>query len=152
LLEKRRKQVPAKTDEQGGNLSDDEADPSELVEELLCHPDGTEELAKFRAVWAESEDLRCNDFQVSVLGGSWTSKHKGVVADTFSGAARGDTAISWCRSRGTPRSARYEITAYGERRAAALAKAWCSKTQFLLSRCLKAGDGRLAFPEEQKTE
>lgn len=150
LAKRQRKQVAVTTDEQGTDPTDDEAELSDLAEELLSKPDVTEELANLRALWAESDDQRCSDFQVSVLGGSWTSKHKGVVADAFSGAARGETAISWCRSRGIPRSARYEITAYGEHSASTLARAWCSKMQFLLNRCLKARDDRLLFSEEQK--
>ena len=122
-----------------------EESSSDMDDDITLDPEIAEELARFRASWAEAQEGRSNDFQVTVLGGSWTARHKGVVADAFSGSARGDTANAWCRCRGLPRSARYEIALYGEEHAAALARVWCAKMQYLFNVCLEREDDRHAL-------
>lgn len=49
-------------------------------------------------------------------------------------------------------SARYEIKLYGEVNAAALARAWASKMQYLFNACLEAGDTTRAFSPEEKAK
>ena len=113
--------------------------PQEAVddEDVCADTSVMEQLEKYRQAWQESKEIRCHDFQVSVLGGAWTAKHKGVIADAFSGAAKGELALNWCRARGMPKSARYEISAYGEEFASIFARAWCSKMQYALNVCHK---------------
>ena len=95
------------------------------------------QLLPFRHHCLESEDRRCNDFQVSLLGGAWTSANKGVIADAFSAKAKDQQAISFCAARHMARSARFEISLYTEEWAAALARCWCHRMQFLLNLSLE---------------
>jgi hypothetical protein len=112
---------------------DDDDEWSKIEEELLDDSKVKELLEKFRQQWEESVELRCHDFQVSLLGGSWTAKHRGVIADAFSGAAKGDRARSWCRSRRMAMSSRCEISLYAEEFASVLARCWCSRMQHLFN-------------------
>jgi hypothetical protein len=117
------------------DLTEDQHQNETDCEELHSDPSILEELRKYREAMLGSQEVRCNDFQVSLLGGAWTAKHKGVLADAFTGAAKGEEALAHCRSRGIPRSARYEISTYGEENAAAFARSWCSRMQYVFNIC-----------------
>lgn len=151
MVEKQRRKKASSQVDQDQDIEDDDMD-IDLSEDVLGDPEVMEQLAKFREAWQETEEQRSRDFQVSVLGGTWTAKHKGVVADAFSASARGEVAIAWCRARTLPRSARFELSLYGEANAAVLARAWCSKMQFMLHLCKKLGDDLHAFSLEEKAD
>ena len=68
-------------------------------------------------------------FKVALLGGAWTSRHRGVACDAFQGSARGEAAKAWCGQYHLNKSSRYEISMYGERAASLLAKSWCHKME-----------------------
>jgi hypothetical protein len=140
MLQKRAAKTKVGASTSSSQLEAQVSPESDVSEDVLCDPAVMEELEKYRQAWQDAKDVRFYDFQVSVLGGAWTQKHKGVLADAFSGAAKGDQSPDWCRARGMPRSARYEISTYGEENASALARAWCSKMQFLFNHCQKLGD------------
>ena len=87
---------------------------------------------------------------VSVLGGAWTAKHKGVAADAFSASARGEMAIALCRKRSMNRSARFELSLYGEANAAILARSWCCKMQYIFNMCHMHKDDLHVFTAAEK--
>lgn len=109
-------------------------------EEVLHDPDIMLQLAKVRQSFLEAKEDRCLDFQVTILGGQWTAAHKGVAADAFSAAAKGNMAIQWCKRRAIPQSARYEISLYGQEAAAAMARCWASKMQYMFNICIQLED------------
>ena len=117
-------------------------------EEFVSRPEVLAGLETLRQELADLPEARSLDFQVTLLGGAWTLAHRGVVADACSAAARGETAVQWCRSRSMPLSARYERGLYGEEFAAILASAWCPKMQFVLNECLKTAEPAASLPEE----
>lgn len=148
LLEKRNRRQPAPPTLEKEEAEDD-AELADLAEELHNDPAVLELLAQFREEWATTEDQRCHDFQVTLLGGSWTAANKGVVADAFSACARGE-AVAWCKTRAIARSARYEISLYGEENASTLARVWCSRMQFLFNLSKKAGNALHVFTQNEK--
>ena len=109
-------------------------------EEFVSSAEVLADLATMPQEWADLPEDGILDFQVSLLGGAWTLAHRGVVADACSAAARGERAVPWCRSRGMPLSARYDLRLYGEEVAAILARGWCSKMQFLLNESFKTAE------------
>lgn len=129
--------------------SDDDDELDDLDDELVQSPDVKALLQKFRDHWRESEEQRCSDFQTTLLGGAWTSKHKGVLADAFSAQAKGERAIAFCIARHMPRSARYEISLYTEQFASVLARAWCHRMQFLLNLAIKHDSDTHAFSPDE---
>jgi hypothetical protein len=114
------------------STSEDDVEPDIEADLDLLDPQSEDvwaELEEIRGKWRALPEVRDNDFGVTVLGGQWTARHRGVAADALKGHARTAEAQSWCRRVGVPVSARFEISAYGQAAAATLARAWCSRMQ-----------------------
>ena len=81
-------------------------------------------------------------------GGAWTKANRGLSYDAYQGRAQGAEVENWCRRAGLTMSSRYSVATYGDRVAAALARGWCHKMEWLMART-QAGPGeRLAVSEE----
>jgi hypothetical protein len=71
------------------------------------------------------------DFKVTILGGVWTQRNKGVAYGAVRGAAvREESLEAWLQSNGFPKSARFDVSLYGDKNACAMARAWCHRMQF----------------------
>ena len=83
------------------------------------------EVERKRHEYAETPGCH-GDFLVSLLGGKWAMESKGVPVAAFQGKARNNSpAEEWCNQYALHRSARFEISMYGEQVASALAHGWC---------------------------
>ena len=85
------------------------------------------EVERKRHEYAETPGCH-GDFLVSLLGGKWAMESKGVPVVAFQGKARNNSpAEDWCNQYALHRSARFEISMYGEQVASALAHGWCDR-------------------------
>eukprot|EP00974_Lingulodinium_polyedra_P134167 11228301-Lingulodinium_polyedra.AAC.1 len=65
------------------------------------------------------------DFKVTLLGGEWLMATQGKAFDAFRGGVRaGSVAEDWCNQYSLNRSARFDISRYGEQGARIMASAW----------------------------
>jgi hypothetical protein len=86
-----------------------------------------------------------SDFNVELLGGSWTSVHRGVLYDAFAGRAAGREAVDLCVRFGLAKSFRCSTTQCGDDTAHVVAKAWCHLMQYMFDRSRElGGDDALA--------
>ena len=83
-------------------------------------------------VWIGAYLFRCPP-------GQWTATHKGLAADAYKASARGSDVQNWRQQHNLPRSARFDISMYGDEVAAGLARAWRSKLQHLYNAYLCDG-------------
>ena len=67
------------------------------------------DLYAMRQAWAAEATDHPEDFKTCLLGGAWTEKAAGQVADYFCVQARAQSAIQWCE-----KSSRLSLKAYGE--------------------------------------
>lgn len=79
------------------------------------------------------EDEAASHFYVAVLGGRWTAKYKGTVADAVEFKARAHCFVV-CRLWSMPVSKRFTFSAYGEIACHALAREWCRKCSHFYAR------------------
>ena len=104
--------------------SSEEEDDDATVEELF------ENLQDKREEWHTAAARgEVEDFRVVLLGGAWQQRTKGVAYDAFRGEAKGPEAHEWCAQYSLQKTARFEISLYGEHNAHLLAKTWCDKMQ-----------------------
>ena len=96
------------------------------------------------ALSAAEPERSTDDFKTTVLGGAWTMAHKGVAFDAVHGRARNAAATAFCRRKGVPQSARYDVKASGEDTCGLLARSQCRKMQhhFKLELADPIGDGK----------
>jgi len=132
--------------------SDSSDTQSELEDDLpeFGGKQAWEELQQVRERMVDLPEKRAGDFVVSVLGGVWTAKHRGVAADAVQGRAKGQAVISWCHKAKVLQSARFEISAYTEASAGILARAWCSKMQHFWNLSMQSPEQPTAFSAEDK--
>jgi len=129
--------------------SEDLEDEGDICDELEWEKD-----PEYQALLQQYKDVlnapghRQGDFKVAVLSGQWQLQHKGVFADAFSASARGEDAPEWCQARRLRKSARYELSVYGEHVAGVLARAWAGKMQYMFNLCCSQGD-TVALTAEQ---
>lgn len=108
--------TPANTDPAVVEPLDDDA-----LQELFS------ELERKRLEYPETPGFH-GEFLVSLLGGKWAMDLKGVPVVAFQGKARlNSQAESWCIQYDLHRTARFEISMYGEQVASALAHGWCDR-------------------------
>ena len=48
--------------------------------------------------------------------------------------------MAWCARHGLPKTARFDLSVYGERDALIFAEAWCDRMQHLFAKRLEVGD------------
>ena len=93
-----------------------------------------QDLEQRRQAWDLNAPGDHADFRVTLLGGAWQQRHKGTTYVAFKGAVRqGSTSEHWCLQYNMPKSARFEISLYGEGGAYIMANAWCHRLNFLCS-------------------
>jgi hypothetical protein len=92
-----------------------------------------------RAALADESELEFDNFRVTILGGQWTAKHKGVPFDAVQATARGDLPNAWSIKHGLNRSARFELALYGEAWAPVLARGWAHRMQFFYNLHVSSG-------------
>jgi hypothetical protein len=102
----------------GAPLDDDEA---ELV---------FRELDLMRRDWCGPLEDEAFSFKVGILGGKWTMEHVGKVADAFRGYACTADAKAWCDLYLFQNAMRFNISAYGEKTASALALHWARRMEY----------------------
>ena len=90
------------------------------------------DLHKAREALAAEDARACHDFRVSLLGGAWLMEVKGRAYDAFQGSAIGARATAWCLEYKVARSARFDISLYGEAGSKAFAEEWCRRMQYFL--------------------
>ena len=109
-----------------------------------------QELYDARKGLREDAHVEPTSFRCSILGGggAWTKANRGLSYDVYQGRSQGAEVENWCRRAGLTMSSRYSVATYGDRVAAALARGWCHKMEWLMART-QAGPGeRLAVSEE----
>ena len=92
------------------------------------------------------------DFSVTVLGGAWTMAARGVAADAVQASARSPLAKDFCRRRGLPLSARFEISTYSQEHATVMARAWAHRMQLFLNVEIMSEDIAYEFTQQDKDE
>ena len=122
--------------------SADPVDTSHALEEALSDE-------SLQAVFSELENKRQEhidppgyhgDFVVTLLGGKWAMQHKGVPFVAFQGKAKDNTvANDWCLQYSLQRTARFEISMYGEEVASNLAHGWCDRMLYFFNLWLSSG-------------
>ena len=109
------------------------------------------ELQRRRAELAASvpAEVSVSDFAVTVLGGAWTRAHRGVVADAMQGHAVGQSAKDFCRRRGVPQSARFELSLYSPPHAGVMARGWAHRMQHFMTLEVAARDEAHVFTADE---
>jgi hypothetical protein len=91
-------------------------------------------LEQTRQAWDLHAPSDHADFRITLLGGAWHQRHKGTTYVAFQGAVRKNSpSEQWCIQYNLPKSARFEISLYGESGAHTMANAWCHRLNFLFS-------------------
>jgi hypothetical protein len=75
---------------------------------------------------------------------------KGRAYDAFQGSARGASANAWCLEYTMARSARFDISLYGEAGSKACAEEWCRRMQYFYTMYLDAKDVGHVYSIEDK--
>lgn len=89
------------------------------------------------------------DFVVTLLGGKWAMERKGVPFAAFQGKVKDNTlADSWCLNYSMQRTARFEISMYGEEVASTLAHGWCDRMQHFFQLWANSGQERYSYTAE----
>jgi hypothetical protein len=70
-------------------------------------------------------------FRVVTRGGEWTYEHRGTVADSIRGEARGGVVKAWATQYSWPTTMTFSIERYGHEGAARLAKEFCRRGSYL---------------------
>lgn len=104
--------------------SDDGSDKEDDV-------DVASDLAALRRAW-NYEEGDSMSFYTRILGGGWTQKHKGVVADGVVGTCRASARL-WCSHYGWPRSKTYFFNKYSRAGAHMLAEEYCRRGEYFFN-------------------
>lgn len=117
----------------------------EVVEEVAdeCEQlamDVLEELARVRET--TNVDTVIDNFRIGPLGGNWTMRHLGVLYDAYKGWAHGDAVCSFCTSYGLQKTARFNVSLYGDMGSVTMAKMWCHRMNFFFELWVAEGSPR----------
>lgn len=136
-------------EEHGGPSSDSESGAASERDPFGSEDDEVPgELALIREAWAEKseEDMA---FYCRVLGGKWTMRNKGVVADAVSAFARGGMCKSiFCHNYGWPAQFTCTYAKFGMESAHALCREFCRRGDYFFSIWAAQPDDRFQFSEE----
>ena len=105
-------------------------------------------LYKKREEWDSAPLKKSSDFKITLLGGSWTAKNKGVLYDAWKAEAKAGLASDFCMEFGLPKSATFTISKFGEAACHTLAFNWAHRLQWLLDVYVE-GDGQPDFFAER---
>ena len=108
------------------------------------------ELEAKRMEWQDDGVLTQNWFKVTLLGGAWLRQQKGRSFDAFKGAASGGAVAEWCGKRGLQKSMRFEVTLYGEKGAAIMARAFYHRMSYFYGLCCELGELDHEFAAAEK--
>ena len=89
-------------------------------------------------------------FPVRLPGGNWGAKQHGVPYASFQTATWTAAVHTFCNMYCLPKSAKYEISLYGEAGASTMCHAWSKKMQHLYSCFLDGGGEGSEFTEEHR--
>lgn len=130
-----------------GDAGDSRAvQPEEQQEEDIMQGVFAELTAK-RAEVLDQEVSRLA-FPVRLLGGAWAAKNRGVACDAFSAAASSAEVRSFCTSYRLPKSARFDISAYGDSGASLMCHAWSRRMCHFWGLARVGGPGHKFQPED----
>lgn len=104
------------------------------------------ELERKRATETPVE-IAPQSFRTKLLGSRWLIREKAKPADAWQGAARTSQAEAWCRRYGLTKSARFEITLYGNANAILIARSWRHKMEYFYKKWMAAGCGKYQYSE-----
>lgn len=89
------------------------------------------------------------DFVVTLLGGKWAMESKGVAFVAFQGSVKGNTlSEGWCNQYSLQRTARFEISKYGEQVASRLAHGWCDRMLYFFRLWEGSGQAKYRYTAE----
>lgn len=94
--------------------------------------------------------VRREAFPVRLLGGNWSARQHGVPYASFQAATWTAAVQTFCNTYGLPKSAKFEISLYGEAGASTMCHAWSKKMQHLYSCFLDGGGEGVEFTEEHR--
>ena len=80
-----------------------------------------------------------------MLKGLWTLEHKGVAFDAAQGYTKGKESSKFCSKWHLQTTMRFSTRDCGEHAAIVLARAWCSKMQYLFDLALDVVDPDFSF-------
>lgn len=137
---------------------------SGVQETQQAHPDNTPAEApeddegmdddRLLALFAELETRRAAEalvevepsaFRAKLLGGDWLIAERSKAFDAWQGACRTKQSERWCVQYTLPKSARFELTFYGDVVAAALARGWCHRMEYFYNLWIAAGSGSYSY-------
>ena len=127
----------------------------EVVEEMSCEALTDEQIEQaFTALrdekekYAGDDDEEVVDWRVSVLGGAWTVRHRGVAFNAFRSAPRvGSVAEQWAADYNIGKSARFDMSLYGSSVANDLAKGYSHRCQYFFDIWLCSGNERYTYSQ-----
>ena len=91
-----------------------------------------DELEQRRRQWETDQLPRPQHFKTSMLGGAWTKKNTGRVADSIKAAASGTLANEFCARYHLPKQASFAIQKFTEQQATSLALYWCARLEHFM--------------------
>jgi hypothetical protein len=115
----------------GKKFDDDDSSVSSSED---SEADIDEALADIRKIW-ESETLESEHFYVRVLGGKWTAKHCGTIANACVALARSSTRV-WCERFSWPKQNALYYKRYGQEASHRLTEELCRRARFLITSML----------------
>ena len=118
----------------------DSEDEDARLEELFKELDAK----RVDAAAVESETVA---FRVKLLCGNWLIFTKGKAADAWQGRACFKDAEIFCTQYALQKTARFEITLYGDKGAAIFARAWCHRMEHFYNIWV-ASDAAYVFVDE----
>jgi hypothetical protein len=108
----------------------DDGENEEIIDECeTLAMDVLEDLAKVRE--NTNADSVIDHFRVGPLGGNWTMRHLGVLFDAYKGWAHGADVCAFCEKYGLIKSARFNVSLYGDMGSVSMAKQWCHRMNWL---------------------
>ena len=132
----------SETEEASGEKDKD----AELPDEEAAMHDVFLELHMKRAeVLGDMEDRAA--FPVKLLGGAWTAMHRGRAFDAFKAEAASKEVVAFCTRFRMPKSARFDISLYGEAGASSLCHGWSRKMAYLYG-CFRSHGDDFRFADE----
>lgn len=121
-------------------------EPGEGTEEAEMHAVFADLTAKRVEVLGETHTRMA--FPIRLLGGAWTSRHRGVPYDAFSAAASSAEVSRFCLAYRLPKPARFGISAYGESGVSLMCHAWPKRMCHIWALAQSSGPGYEFQPED----
>jgi hypothetical protein len=129
------------------NIDESANDPEPLDDELI--EEAFAMLEAKRAELASTDDIEITDFTTGLLGGTWTMAHSGKAFDAYQSKIRGGSdAIEWCNQYNCTKSARFDISLYGDAQASLMAREWARRLQYFFNIYTSSGDAHYVFSDD----